>query len=90
MTDLEQQIIALIEGNKFLSEELKKKYILALFLMERGEQREYLNLVKAFDYRCSAIDRGVFVLKPDEKQKLMRSLNEVKEDLLRKLHSPEQ
>lgn len=87
MTDLEQQIIDLIEGNKFLSDELKKKYILALFLMDRKEQAEYLQLVKAFDYRCGAIDRGMFILKPDEKQKLMRTLDEVKEDLLRKLHS---
>lgn len=89
MTQLEQQIIALIEGNKFLSEELKKKYILALFLMDRSEQQGYLEVVKAFDYRCGAIDRGVFVLKDDDKQKLMRTLEDVKEDLLRKLHSPE-
>jgi len=89
MTDLEVQIIALIEGNKFLSDELKKKYILALFLMDRKEQQGYLEVVKAFDYRCGAIDRGMFVLKTDEKQKLMRTLDEVKEDLLRKLHSPE-
>jgi len=31
MTDLEQKIIDLIEGNSHLSNDLKKRYILALF-----------------------------------------------------------
>lgn len=89
MTELERQIVQLIEKNKFLSDELKKKYILALFLMARKEQEGYLQVLKAFDYRCGAIDRGMFILKADQKQKLMRSLDDVKQDLLRKLHSPE-
>ena len=87
MTDLERQIIALIEGNPYLSEALKKRYILALFLMDTSEQSEYLQIMKAFDYRCKAVERGAYLLQEDQKQQVMRTLDDVKKDLLRKIHS---
>ncbi len=87
MTEPEAKIIALIEKNPYLSGELKKRYILALFLMDRKDQEEYLQVMRAFDYRCNAVERGMFVLQADQEQKLMKSVQEVKEDILRKIHS---
>lgn len=87
MTDLEQQIIDLIEGNSHLSTDLKKRYILALFLMESKEQQEYLRLIQAFTYRCNAVERGVYIVRADEKDKVMKSLQEVKEDILNKINT---
>ena len=90
MTDLEQKIIDLIEGNSHLSTDLKKRYILALFLMETKEQEEYLKLIQAFTYRCNAVERGIYIVKADEKEKVMKSLDEVKEDILKKINSNNQ
>lgn len=87
MTDIEQKIIDLVEGNAHLSTDLKKRYILALFLMEYEEQEEYLKLIEAFTYRCHAIERGIYVVKADEKDKVMKTLNDVKEDILNKIKS---
>jgi len=87
MTDIEKQIIDLIEGNSHLSTDLKKRYILALFLMGTEEQEEYLKLIEAFTYRCKAVERGIYVVKADEKDKVMKTLNDVKEDILNKIKS---
>ena len=87
MNDLEQKIIELIKGNQNLSEDLKQRYILALFLMGTEEQAQYLHLIEAFNYRCNVVERGIFVLREDEKARVMRTLEEVKEDILKKIHS---
>jgi hypothetical protein len=87
MTDIEKQIIDLIEGNSHLSTDLKKRYILALFLMGTEEQEEYLKLIEAFTYRCKAVERGIYVVKADEKDKVMKTLSDVKEDILNKIKS---
>lgn len=87
MTDIEKRIIELIENNHHLSNDLKKRYILALFLMGSEEQEEYLKLIEAFTYRCNAVERGVYVLREDEKEKVMKTLSEVKEDILKKIKS---
>lgn len=87
MTEIEKQIIDLIENNAHLSTDLKKRYILALFLMETREQEEYLKLIQAFTYRCNAVERGIYIVKADEKEKVMKTLNDVKEDILRKIKS---
>lgn len=86
MSDLETQIINLIEGNSHLSEELKKRYILALFLMESKEQQDYLKLIEAFTYRCNAVERGIYIVKADEKETLMKTLEDVKNDILKKIN----
>ncbi len=90
MTDIEQQIIDLIENNHHLSDDLKKRYILALFLMDSSEQHEYLRLVQAFTYRCNAVERGIYIVRDDEKEKVMRTLEDVKKDILSKIHSNNQ
>lgn len=87
MTDIEKQIIELIEGNHHLSMDLKKRYILALFLMEYKEQEEYLKLIQAFTYRCNAVERGIYIVKAEEKEQVMKTLNDVKEDILKKIKS---
>ena len=87
MTDIEKRIIDLIENNPHLSTDLKKRYILALFLMERVEQEEYLKLIEAFTYRCKAVERGIYIVKADEKEKVIKTLSEVKEDILNKIKS---
>jgi CII-binding regulator of phage lambda lysogenization HflD len=87
MTDIEQKIIDLIEGNSHLSTDLKKRYILALFLMESKEQEEYLKLIQAFTYRCNAVERGIYIVKADEKERIMKSLDEVKDDIIKKINS---
>lgn len=87
MTDIEQKIIELIEGNSHLSTDLKKRYILALFLMGTDEQEEYLKLIQAFTYRCNAVERGIYIVKADEKDQVMKTLNDVKEDILKKIKS---
>jgi CII-binding regulator of phage lambda lysogenization HflD len=87
MTDIEKTIIDLIEGNPHLSTDLKKRYILALFLMEREEQEEYLKLIQAFTYRCNAVERGIYIVKAEEREMVMKTLEEVKEDILRKINT---
>ena len=85
MTDLEKQIIQLITQCRHLSEELKKQYILAMFLMETDKQEEYLRLLQAFMSRCQQMDRGIFVVRPNEMKRVMKTYEQVKEDLIRKL-----
>lgn len=87
MTELEQQIVALIEGNDHLSEDLKQRYLLALFLMSSVEQAEYLHLIQAFTYRCNAVERGIYIIPENEKNKIMKTLEDVKEDILKKINS---
>lgn len=87
MTTLETKIIELIKNNKYLSDELKTRYILSLFLMETNEQEEYLKLMEAFNYRCHAMERGVYIVKKEEKEKVMKTLEEVKEDILKKINT---
>lgn len=87
MNELETKIIKLIKDNSHLSEELKARYILALFLMETKEQQEYLKLIEAFCYRCNAIERGVYIVKADEKEAIMKTLEDVKQDILKKINS---
>jgi hypothetical protein len=86
MTELEQKIIALIESNPNLTDTLKKRYILSLFLMESDKQEEYLQLIQAFTFRCKQMDRGLFVIRSDEMKKVMKTYEEVKADLLGKLN----
>ncbi len=87
MTDLEKIIIQEITQNPHLSEELKKQYILSMFLMESEKQREYLSLLQAFTSRCQQMDRGIFVVKPDEMKRVMKTYEQVKNDLIRKLRT---
>jgi len=87
MTDNEKRIIELIENNQHLSTDLKQRYILALFLMGTHEQEDYLKLIEAFTYRCNAVERGIYVVKADEKEKVMKTLDDVKEDILKKIKS---
>ncbi len=87
MTNIEQKIINLIENNQHLSTDLKKRYILALFLMDYDEQEEYLKLIEAFTYRCNAVERGIYIVKADEKERIMKTLSDVKEDILKKIKS---
>ncbi len=86
MTDLEKQIIQIITQNRHLSEELKKRYILAMFLMENEKQLEYLRLLQAFQMRCQEMDRGVFIVKPNEMKQILRTYEDAKKDILRKLN----
>ncbi|MBU1017636.1 hypothetical protein KKA33_01255 [Patescibacteria group bacterium] len=86
MTELEQRIIEIITQNRHLSEELKKRYILAMFLMETEKQREYLLLLEAFEKRCGEMDRGVFIVKPSEMKQILRTYEDAKKDILRKLN----
>lgn len=85
MTDIEKQIIQEITQNPYLSEELKKQYILSMFLMESEKQEEYLNLLKAFSNRCKQMERGIFVVRPSEMKRVMKTYEQVKQDLIRKL-----
>ncbi len=87
MTNLENKIIGMIENNCHLSEELKQRYILCLFLMETSEQEEYLKLIEAFTYRCNAVERGVYIVKANEKEIVMKSLQDAKNDILGKINS---
>ncbi|QQR83859.1 hypothetical protein IPJ72_01470 [Candidatus Peregrinibacteria bacterium] len=87
MTTLEKQIIQLITQNAHFSEELKKRYILAMFLMESDKQQEYKELLEKFTKRCEEMNRGIFVIKPSDLAKTMRTYEEVKKDLLLKLNT---
>ncbi len=87
MTKSEQQIIALIEGNPYMAEDLKKRYILALFLMNGKAQKEYLELWQAFDNRCKSIQAGNFKLEASDVKNILRSVDEVKKELIAKIKS---
>lgn len=85
MTDLEKQIIQAIEHNRHLSNELKKRYILAMFLMKTEKQKEFLELIGAFAKECAETNRGIFVVRPNEMQKILRTYEEAKADILKKI-----
>jgi hypothetical protein len=55
--------------------------------MEYKEQEEYLKLIQAFTYRCNAVERGIYIVKAEEKEQVMKTLNDVKEDILKKIKS---
>lgn len=90
MTELEEKIIKLVNDNKYLSNELKKRYILTLFLMETGKQEEYLILMKEFEKRCDEMKRGIFMIGPSEMHTMMRTYDDVKKDILKKLDNNKQ
>ncbi len=90
MTTLEKLIIQTLTQCPHLSEELKKQYILAMFLMETEKQEEYLKLIHAFINRCNQMDRGIFVVRPSEMKRVMKTYAQVKEDLIKKLNSNNQ
>ena len=87
MTDLETQILGLIQGNRHLSEDLKKNYILALFLMDTGKHEEYLKLMQNFTRRCQEVEKGIFILKADEAADLRQDFDAIKKDILKKIQS---
>ena len=87
MTDIEKQILQLIQQNNHFSEELKKQYILSMFLMESAKQEEYLRLLEAFTRRCQQMDRGIFVVRPSEMKRVLKTYEQVKEDLIKKLNT---
>jgi hypothetical protein len=87
MTDIETQIITLINTNPHLSDDLKKRYILALFMMETPQQEEYLKLIQGFTRRCGEVDSGIFILRKDEQEKLRVSFDEIKRDILKKIQN---
>jgi len=90
MTELEEKIIALVNHNKYLTDELKKRYILTLFLMETGKQEDYLKLMKEFESRCDEMKRGIFAIGPEELHTIMRTYDDVKKDILGKIDNNKQ
>ena len=86
MNSLEKQIIELVNNNKYLSEDLKKRYIVAMFLMEYDKQEEYLKLLQAFTKKCEEMDRGIFIVHPKEMGTLLRTYDEAKNDIIKKLN----
>ena len=90
MTDLEKLIIQAIEHNRHLSNELRKRYILAMFLMKTEKQKEFLELIGHFTKRCDETNRGIFVVRPNEMQKILRTYEEAKADILKKIQNNNQ
>lgn len=84
MNSIETQIIELVNTNKYLSEDLKKRYIVAMFLMEYDKQEEYLRLLQAFTKRCEEMDRGIFIVHPTEMGTMLRTYEQTKADILKK------
>ncbi|MFH1012700.1 MAG: hypothetical protein V1760_03040 [Candidatus Peregrinibacteria bacterium] len=87
MNNIEQEIIKMIEKNEFLSQDLKKRYIVALFLMNDRAQAEYLRLWQAFDGRCKTMEKKPFILEADDMRAIFRTVDDVKKDLIRKIQS---
>jgi hypothetical protein len=87
MNSIEQQIIELINSNAYLSEDLKKRYIVALFLMEYEKQEEYLKLLQAFTRRCEEMSRGIFIVHPNEMGTMLRTYDQAKADILKKINT---
>ncbi|PIZ72014.1 hypothetical protein COY07_03925 [Candidatus Peregrinibacteria bacterium CG_4_10_14_0_2_um_filter_43_11] len=90
MTKTEKQIIDLIQNNKFLSDDLKKRYILALFMMDSAKQKDYLTLWGAFETRCQKVQHRDIKLTVQETQGVLRTVDEVKQDLIKKIKSSNQ
>lgn len=86
MNSIEKQVLELVQNNKYLSEDLKKRYLVALFLMEYEKQEEYLKLLQAFTKRCEEMDRGIFVVHPAEMGTMLRTYDQAKTDILKKLN----
>jgi len=85
MNSIEKQIIDLINANQYLSEDLKKRYIVALFLMEYEKQEEYLKLLDGFTRRCEEMSRGIFIVHPAEAGTMLRTYDQAKADILKKI-----
>ena len=85
MNSIEKTIIDLINANQYLSEELKKRYIVALFLMEYEKQEEYLKLLGGFTRRCEEMSRGIFIVHPAEAGTMLRTYDQAKADILKKI-----
>lgn len=85
MNSIEKLIIDLINANQYLSEELKKRYIVAMFLMEYDKQEQYLKLLQAFTKRCEEMSRGIFIVHPAEMGTLLRTYDQAKADILKKI-----
>ncbi|MBI5421792.1 hypothetical protein HZA44_01510 [Candidatus Peregrinibacteria bacterium] len=85
MNSIESTIIELVNSNRFLSEDLKKRYIVAMFLMEYDKQEEYLKLLQAFTRRCEEMDRGIFIVHPTEAGTMLRTYEQTKADILKKI-----
>lgn len=85
MNKHEQRIIELIEKNPFLSDKLKKRYILALFLMSGDAQEKYLELWQVFDAKCADIKEKPLLLEHDDIETIFRTVDEVKKDLIKKI-----
>ena len=75
----------MVNTNKYLSEDLKKRYIVAMFLMEYDKQEEYLRLLQAFTRRCEEMDRGIFIVHPTEMGTMLRTYDQAKADILKKI-----
>lgn len=75
----------MVNTNKYLSEDLKKRYIVAMFLMEYDKQEEYLKLLQAFTHRCEEMDRGIFIVHPNEMGTMLRTYEQTKADILKKI-----
>jgi predicted aldo/keto reductase-like oxidoreductase len=86
MNPIEKQIIDLINANRYFSEDLKKRYIVAMFLMEYEKQEEYLKLIQAFGKKCEEMDRGIFIVHPNEMGTMLRTYDQAKADILKKLN----
>jgi hypothetical protein len=85
MNSVEKQVVELIQNNAYLSEDLKKRYIVALFLMEYEKQEEYLKLLGAFTRRCEEMSRGIFIVHPAEAGTMLRTYEQAKADILKKI-----
>jgi len=58
-----------------------------MFLMDSKDQPNYFKLIEAFTYRCKAAERGVYIVKNEEKEAVLRTFDDAKEDILNKINS---
>lgn len=84
MTDLEKQVIQVINQNKYLSDLQKKQYILTVFMMNEVELKEYLHTLMNFQSRCDEMDSGTFKVHQSESVDMMKAYNQVKEKFIKK------
>ena len=87
MLDIEKQIIELIQNNTHLSDDLKKRYIMALFFMDSGKQVEYLRLLQNFTRKCHETETGLFILNEGEANRLRATFDDIKRDILKKIQN---
>jgi hypothetical protein len=87
MQDLEKQIIELIQNNTHLSDDLKKRYIMALFLMDSSQYVNYMKLLQGFSQKCHEVEAGLFILNADEARRMQMTFEDVKRDILKKIQN---